>query len=83
MHEERCCVVVLPRWSARLKQGVLEPPLGEQSWGDLTIALPLAGNLRDVLTGKRFETTSDTENRKLRAAEVFESFPIAVMLTEQ
>jgi (1->4)-alpha-D-glucan 1-alpha-D-glucosylmutase len=82
LHEERCCVVVLPRWSARLKQGAPELPLGEQSWGDLTIASPLAGNLRDVLTGKRFETTSDTENRKLRVAEVFESFPIAVMLSE-
>jgi (1->4)-alpha-D-glucan 1-alpha-D-glucosylmutase len=81
VHEERCCVVVLPRWSARLKQGAPELPLGEPSWGDLTIALPMAGDLRDAFTHKRFEATSDTENRTLRVADVLASFPVAVLFS--
>jgi (1->4)-alpha-D-glucan 1-alpha-D-glucosylmutase len=82
VHEERACVVVLPHWCARLKNGEMELPVGEKTWGSLEIALPLPGLFKDVFTGTAFEHPGDAENRKLRVSDVLGQFPLAVLVRQ-
>ena len=77
-HEERSCVVIVPRWSARLMNGEIRLPLGE-SWGDTRVLLgtDIGGELRDVLTLR--SARADAQDGALRLAEVLSVFPLAVL----
>jgi len=78
-HEQRVCVVVVPRWSARLKGGALEWPVGEQTWGDTELVAPFTRELRDVFTGRAFRFFGDSQTCRLRAAEVLSTLPVACL----
>lgn len=52
-------------------------PLGEQAWGDTQITLPasLGRKFRNIFTGEEFVP----EGNKLKLAQVFQNFPVAVL----
>jgi hypothetical protein len=60
------------------------PPLGERVWHDTHIALggrPGARGYRDVITGRCVPIGTHGASA-LRAADVFERFPIAMLISE-
>ncbi|WP_232831050.1 malto-oligosyltrehalose synthase [Peristeroidobacter agariperforans] len=77
-HEGRTCVVIVPRWSARLMGGEMRLPVGE-IWGDTRVLLGDAadGDLRDVLTEQVARATGD--DGALRLADVLSTVPLAVL----
>jgi (1->4)-alpha-D-glucan 1-alpha-D-glucosylmutase len=79
-HEGRSCVVIVPRWSARLMAGEMRPPLGD-IWGDTRIMLGSAadGELRDVLTNQAARTSGD--DSAVRVAELLSTLPLAVLVS--
>ncbi len=77
----RSLVVMLPRWSARLKKGVLEWPLGESTWADTEVGVPSSETFRDAFTGREFVFDGDPDTRKLRAADVLREFPVAALFS--
>lgn len=79
VHEERACVVVVPRWSARLKAGALEWPIGEQTWADTVVLAPFPQVFRDVFTGRELHLAGEVETRRLRAAELLGALPVAAV----
>src|SRR5690606_9549429 len=68
-YDKRCCVVVLPRWCARLANAQMRRPLGE-IWGTTELILPSACTLRDVFTGAQFDPSGEPETLRPRAAEL-------------
>jgi (1->4)-alpha-D-glucan 1-alpha-D-glucosylmutase len=71
-------VTVIVRFCMELApQGEL--PLGESVWRDTAIEIPeeAAGNFRDAFTGKRVSASG-----RLRAAEILEDFPAALLLPD-
>lgn len=77
-YEGRSCVVIVPRWSARLMGSETRLPLGE-IWGDTRVLLgnAVGGELRDVLTSHSAHAGS--EDGALRLADVLSVFPLAVL----
>lgn len=77
-HEGRSCVVIVPRWSARLMAGETRLPLGE-IWRDTRVLLGSAvnGELRDVLTAQSARASGD--DGAVHVAEVLSVFPLAVL----
>ncbi len=79
--EGRSCVVVVPRWTAKLMDGATSFPVGAQVWDDTRVVLGSIANdaFHEVLSteGSRIETEGD--DRSLRVAEVLAKFPIAVL----
>ncbi|HEU5233886.1 MAG TPA: malto-oligosyltrehalose synthase [Terriglobales bacterium] len=82
IHEEsgrtEAAIVVVPRLAYTLMAGKAEPPIGDV-WGDATITLPegVPSELRNVLTDKKVTAT----DRKMLCREIFESLPVAVLVT--
>jgi (1->4)-alpha-D-glucan 1-alpha-D-glucosylmutase len=76
-HQNRSCIVVVPRWTAKLMDGATELPLGARVWGDTKIAVGNVARTTDVLTGR--QVTIDSE-RTLSVADVFAEFPVAVLM---
>ena len=77
-HEERTCVVIVPRWSARLMGGEMRLPLGEV-WGDTRVLLGDVARreLRDVFSSQT--ARAPAEGGELRLSEVLSAFPVAVL----
>ncbi|HEY5758326.1 MAG TPA: malto-oligosyltrehalose synthase [Steroidobacter sp.] len=77
-HEGRSCVVIVPRWPARLMGGEMRLPSGE-IWGDTRILLGGigSGEWRDVLTSQPARASG--EDSALRVADVFSAVPLAVL----
>jgi (1->4)-alpha-D-glucan 1-alpha-D-glucosylmutase len=78
-HEGRNCVVVVPRWPARLMGGEMSLPLGEV-WGDTRVLTGASAEWRDVLTSQSARTSG--EDAALRVADVFSAVPLAVLTSE-
>lgn len=77
IHEGRACIVIVPRWSARLMGGRTELPLGD-AWGDTRVLLGAVGEeLRDVLTAQNARVQG--EEGALRLSETLSKLPIAVL----
>ncbi|HEX7114450.1 MAG TPA: malto-oligosyltrehalose synthase [Steroidobacter sp.] len=80
-HEGRSCIVLVPRWTARLLKGVTRLPCGEAVWGETRVVLgdvPV-GAATDLFTGREVEAHSAEGGRYLRVAEVLADFPVAVL----
>src|SRR5687767_9450286 len=81
---DRRIVVAVPRLVATLAPDVDVPPLGERIWGDTMLqsnspaGQPLRG-YRNVITGRCVPIRQDG-GASLRAADVFEQFPIAMLV---
>ena len=78
----RQVVVAVPRLVATLAPEVDVPPLGERIWGDTRLLLEgVESHLRNVLTDRCVPLQRDAAP-SLRAADVFEHFPVAVLSSE-
>jgi (1->4)-alpha-D-glucan 1-alpha-D-glucosylmutase len=77
----RSAVLAVPRLPATLLSGSNALPLGEPVWGDTTIDAPPAGpaSYRHVLTGDTICARQIDGRRAFRAADVFATFPIAML----
>lgn len=77
-HEGRSCVVVVPRWPAKLTGGAIALPIGDV-WADTKVMLgsALSGELRDVLTSRSLHAQG--EEGVLLVSEVLATFPVAVL----
>jgi malto-oligosyltrehalose synthase len=73
-YEGRSCIVIVPRWSAKLMAAVDELPLGEQVWADTRISAA-AGRMKDVLTGREVAIEG-----AVFVASVLTEFPAAVLV---
>jgi (1->4)-alpha-D-glucan 1-alpha-D-glucosylmutase len=80
-HEGRCCVVIVPRWSAKLMNGVAAWPVGDV-WADTRVLLDeaITGELRDVLTSRSIRSEGDEP--ALRMADVLSTAPISVLSSQ-
>ncbi|MBI2934589.1 MAG: malto-oligosyltrehalose synthase [Chloroflexi bacterium] len=79
----RSTIVVTPRLMAKLTQNGAIAPVGTGAWGNTQLLLPRptrAGRYRNILTGEIVHSESDGHFR-LPLAEVFTSFPVAVLET--
>jgi (1->4)-alpha-D-glucan 1-alpha-D-glucosylmutase len=73
-YASRTCIVIVPRWSAKLMDAVNELPLGEQVWMDTRINA--AGKqLRDVLTDRAVAIEGGVS-----VADALAEFPVAVLV---
>ena len=81
-YENRSCVVIVPRWSAKLMDAVNELPLGARVWGDTKISLTnglAATRATDVFTDREVAIEGEQGARTLSVAGVFAEFPAAVL----
>ena len=80
-HEGRSCIVIVPRWTAKLMDAAIDLPIGERVWGDTTIAVgdSTATRLTDVLTSREIAIEGEQGARRLSVAAVFAEFPVAVL----
>src|SRR6185436_1938625 len=78
--ENRQVIVAVPRLIARLSPDG-HPPLGEHAWADTEIHLPgpVPAHLRDRFTGRCVAVSAADAGARVRAAELFAAFPIAVL----
>ena len=74
-------IVVVPRLVAHLIQESDALPLGERIWGDTEVRLPapVPTKVTHRLTGACVQVRSDAQGAYLRAADLFEHFPIACL----
>lgn len=79
--EGRCCIVIVPRWTARLMEGVPELPLGPGVWGDTRINLggPTALTLTDTFTQRQLNVAAGAEGY-LSVGDVLAEFVVAALL---
>ncbi len=77
-------VVIVPRLCARLLDGDLGPPIGEDVWHDTAIQLPNwgTGPFRNVLTGEDVRTDESKRVPELKIASVLNAFPVALLETK-
>ena len=77
---DRHVLVAVPRLVAALAPDGT-PPLGERVWGDTTVTAGAQARsaYRDVLTDRVVPVRRDNGRPQLRAADLFESFPVACL----
>jgi (1->4)-alpha-D-glucan 1-alpha-D-glucosylmutase len=84
IHGDRHVLVVVPRLVATLAPDVSVPPLGERIWGETELKLPhvtLPDAYRNIFTD-RLVTVRRNGSPAVRAADVFEHFPVAMLIPE-
>jgi len=72
-------ITCVPRLIATLSPDG-QPPLGEPVWGDTSIRVADGGPLRDVFTGIELTPARCHEGYALRAADIFDRFPVALLV---
>ena len=77
----RHVLVIVPRLVASLLPDANQAPLGERVWGDTSIVLPSSApsSFRHVLSGDCVRVRRQDEVASVRAADVFEHFPVALL----
>ena len=78
IHEGRICIVIVPRWSAKLMEGRTDLPLGDV-WGDTRVLLGagVGGDLHDMLAARILRVQG--EEASLRLSEILSKLPFAVL----
>jgi (1->4)-alpha-D-glucan 1-alpha-D-glucosylmutase len=71
-------IVAVPRLVLGLVNGIEQPPIGAEVWGNTRLTVP-AGNYRNLFTGESIST----DEQSLEAAALFAHFPAAVLVTER
>lgn len=82
--DDKQIVVVTPRLLAKRLGEPAASPLGESAWGDATLNLPggiTARRFRNLFTDEVL-TIAEGEAPQLALAEVFKSFPVALLVAE-
>jgi (1->4)-alpha-D-glucan 1-alpha-D-glucosylmutase len=81
-HRSEQVIVAVPRLVAPLVADPAQPPLGERTWTDTRVRLPEApasGHFVDVLTGHCVAVGDEDGRPVVRAADLFQHFPIALL----
>jgi (1->4)-alpha-D-glucan 1-alpha-D-glucosylmutase len=80
-YEGRRCIVVVPRWTAKLMDCICDLPCGTAVWLDTAIGLGNLDvtNLREVFSGRQVTVEETDQGRVLRVADVLAEFPVAVL----
>ncbi len=80
-YEGRSCIVIVPRWTAKLMDGVTELPLGEEVWADTSIALgsTAAAGMTEIFSRREITIEGEQTARTVRISQVFVEFPVAVL----
>ena len=83
--DDRHVIIAVPRLVATLAPDLAAPPMGERVWNGTELVLDgnrgTARTYRHVLTDARVEVRGDGAGT-LRVADLFEDFPIAVLVPE-
>jgi (1->4)-alpha-D-glucan 1-alpha-D-glucosylmutase len=85
VHEGHAALAIVPRLVATLLPDVDAVPLGERAWTDTRIMLPVSSlndlrpHFENVMTGGCAAVHREDGRAFLRAADVFENFPIALL----
>jgi (1->4)-alpha-D-glucan 1-alpha-D-glucosylmutase len=77
--ENRTCIVMTPRWTAKLMGGAAELPLGENVWGDTRVNLGGAPAANELFSRRSVHIEETEDANWVRAAEAFVEFPVAVL----
>jgi (1->4)-alpha-D-glucan 1-alpha-D-glucosylmutase len=74
-------LLVVPRLVTTLAPDPDTPPLGERVWGDTRLTIPLEhpACYHDIFTGACVNALEEGGRATLRASEVFEHFPVALL----
>ncbi len=76
-----------PRLMAALIDETDRLPLGERAWGDTRVSLAdpsQAASWTNLFTGERVTVDHDADgNGGLRAANIFATFPVAVLIPQR
>jgi len=77
----RQTIVAVPRLLAGLLPDTESTPLGERVWGDTALRLPAvsADRYHNVVTDRCVPVARDADGATIRAAHLFDTFPIAVL----
>jgi (1->4)-alpha-D-glucan 1-alpha-D-glucosylmutase len=75
-------LALLPRWCARLTNGVPRLPVGAEMWTDTRLVLPAAIEAADVFSGRRIASAAENEGHVLRVGDVLSTFPVAVLVSK-
>jgi (1->4)-alpha-D-glucan 1-alpha-D-glucosylmutase len=75
-------VTIVPRLSAGLTRESLVPPIGPDVWGETKIHLGKPGRLLNLMTGDVFNPIDDDGEPAILAAQVFSTFPVALLRRE-
>jgi (1->4)-alpha-D-glucan 1-alpha-D-glucosylmutase len=77
----RDVIVAVPRLLAPLLPDEEAAPLGDRVWGDTVLVLPTlaAAGYHNILTNRCVPLTRTGDHVTLRAADVFEQFPVALL----
>jgi len=76
-------MTIVPRFTSTLGADPQAWPLGFDAWKTMHVDLPEAvniGELRNVLTGATVRPVVSGRERMLIAADLFKTFPIAVLI---
>ena len=73
-------ITCVPRLTATLTPEASVPPVGEAVWGDTRIELGDGRPLRDVFTGAIARPEPSGDRHVLRAATIFDRFPVALLV---
>jgi (1->4)-alpha-D-glucan 1-alpha-D-glucosylmutase len=79
----RAAIVAVPRLVATLVSDGDLPPLGGRIWGDTRLdltGLPEAAGYHEAVTDRCLAVERDGQQLTLRAADLFERFPVAMLL---
>lgn len=76
----RWALAAVPRWVSQVGAAV-DGPIEEIDWRDTTIILPPDAPVRwsDILVSQNLELRAKDNNQSLRAADVFQKFPVALL----
>jgi (1->4)-alpha-D-glucan 1-alpha-D-glucosylmutase len=79
----RRAVIAVPRLVATLTPNPDVAPLGERIWGDTQLVIPglRTGGLHNAITDSCVSV--DEATGTVRAADVFEQFPVAILLSDR
>jgi (1->4)-alpha-D-glucan 1-alpha-D-glucosylmutase len=82
-HERHSCIVIVPRWSAKLMDAANELPLGERVWADTRVAVAnvAAASVTELFTGVEVQIESVGSERFVSVAKALAEFPVAVLVT--
>jgi (1->4)-alpha-D-glucan 1-alpha-D-glucosylmutase len=74
-------LVIVPRLVAGLVPDADIPPIGDRVWSDTHVVLPAGGpsTYRNVFTDRPVDVVCEGTRALVRVAQIFESFPIAML----
>ncbi|MBD8151498.1 malto-oligosyltrehalose synthase [Pseudomonas fluorescens] len=77
-HQGKHVLVVVPRWTRRLLENVLQPLIPAQVWGDTRVKLPFAATTQNWKG--LFQTSAVTPDKELLISAALGDFPVNVFI---